>query len=241
MKVNLLQPKSLIAGAILSLAASASQAAVISIEFTNLTHGIYYTPLFFAAHTSADDYFEVGTDASDEVEAMAEIGDNTTLVALADSRGNSVVNNPVGAPTNVLAPGASVSIANWDTGSANDKLTVLAMLLPTNDAFVGLDSWTIPSAAGTYTVTLNAYDAGTEINDEIFNGANTTDAPGIPGAPGGDTGTGATGLTSQESNTTVHIHRGASGDNNPTGGVSDLDATIHRWLNPVARIVVTVQ
>ena len=39
----------------------------------------------------------------------------------------------------------------------------------------------------------------------------------------------------------VHIHRNALGDSDPTGGASDLDSSIHRWLNPVARVVVTVR
>ena len=38
----------------------------------------------------------------------------------------------------------------------------------------------------------------------------------------------------------VHIHRGSLGDDDITGGKSDLDNTVHRWLNPVARITVTV-
>ena len=47
------------------------------------------------------------------------------------------------------------------------------MLIPTNDAFVGMDSIEIPTEPGTYTYYLNAYDAGTDlrqINAEL-NGA----------------------------------------------------------------------
>jgi len=38
----------------------------------------------------------------------------------------------------------------------------------------------------------------------------------------------------------VHIHRNGLGDADINGGKSDLDATVHRWLNPVARLTVTV-
>ena len=31
-------------------------------------------------------------------------------------------------------------------------LSMAAMMLPTNDGFIGLDSWEIPSEAGTYTL-----------------------------------------------------------------------------------------
>ena len=46
-------------------------------------------------------------------------------------------------------------------------LSILSMLIPTNDAFVGLDSVKIPTEPGTYTYMLHAYDAGTELNDEL--------------------------------------------------------------------------
>ena len=115
------------------------------------------------------------------------------------------------------------------------------MVLPTNDGFVGLDGWEIPEAAGTYTVYLNAYDAGTEVNDEIINGMGMPGDAGIPAAPGGDGGMGATGVTMTESNSTVHIHRGNVGDVDENAGISDVDSRIHRWLNPVAKIVVTVK
>ena len=44
-----------------------------------------------------------------------------------------------------------------------------------------------------------------------------------------------------DANTTVHIHRGALGDTDAAAGVSDLDSRVHRWLNPVIRVTITVQ
>jgi hypothetical protein len=114
------------------------------------------------------------------------------------------------------------------------------MLLPTNDGFVGLDSAAIPQQKGTYTYVLNGYDAGTEANDELITGGGAPGAPGIPGAPGMDGGTGGTGVAGPDANPNVHIHRGNIGDTDPLGGMSDVDSSIHRWLNPVATAVVTV-
>jgi len=88
---------------------------------------------------------------------------------------------------------------------------------------------------------LNAYDAGSEVNDEIVNGGGPLGMPGIPANPGGNGGMNATGVASTEPNTNVHIHRGNLGDTDAAGGVSDLDSRIHRWLNPVAKIVITVE
>jgi hypothetical protein len=39
----------------------------------------------------------------------------------------------------------------------------------------------------------------------------------------------------------VHIHPGLLGDTDPNGGISDVDSRIHRWLNPVAALIVTVK
>ena len=115
------------------------------------------------------------------------------------------------------------------------------MLLPTNDAFAGLNAIEIPTEPGTYTFNLPAYDSGTEANDELLTGGGAPGAPGMPADPGGLTGTGGTGLAGPDNNPNVHIHRGAVGDSDATGGASDLDNRVHRWLNPVARVTITVR
>ena len=115
------------------------------------------------------------------------------------------------------------------------------MLLPTNDAFAGLNAITIPVDPGTYVFDVPAYDAGTEANDEIVNGGGMPGAAGIPADPGALNGTGGTGVAGADANTNVHIHRNVLGDTDPNGGSSDLDSTVHRWLNPVVRVIVTVR
>lgn len=129
---------------------------------------------------------------------------------------------------------------SFDTGDQK-YLSILAMLLPTNDGFVGLDAWSIPEQPGDYTLYLNAYDAGTEVNDEIVNGGGAPGTPGIPANPGANGGMNGTGVTTIENNNSVHIHRGNIGDTDAAGGASDVDARIHRWLNPVAKVIVTVK
>jgi hypothetical protein len=116
------------------------------------------------------------------------------------------------------------------------------MILPTNDGFVGVDALEIPTQAGTYTVVLNAYDAGTEANNELV--AMDGGVPGTPGFPNpppvGLTDTGGANVIGADDNTMVHIHRGILGDTNPAGGMSDIDSTKYRWLNPIAMLVITV-
>ncbi|MBY5992786.1 spondin domain-containing protein [Ferrimonas balearica] len=210
----------------------------VTVEITNLTQGIYFTPLLVSAHDAQYHLFEAGTSAGPELQAMAEGGDIAGLLGIADSVGAVSAANPA---EGLLGPATTTtaSLANVEMGSV---LSITAMVLPSNDGFVGLDSWAIPTEPGTYTIYLNAYDAGTEANDElIVEGSGAPGVPGMPANPGGNGGTGGTGVIDSEPNTLIHIHRGTLGDNDPVGGPSDLDSRLHRWLNPVARAVITVQ
>lgn len=210
---------------------------LVTVTITNLTHGIYFTPFLVSAHDDTTHIFEGGTTATANLQAMAEGGDISGLSADLGGADLDTIENPAGG---LLGPGESAT-ANLDTTlTGNSYLSIVSMLLPTNDAFVGLDALKIPPA-GTYTYYLNAYDAGTEANDELITGGGAPGVPGIPMAPGGDGGSGGTGVTSTDTNTTVHIHRGNLGDTDPNGDVSDVDSTIHRWLNPVVKLVLTVQ
>ena len=226
-----------IAVALLSTTSAFASAQMIDVEFTNLTQGIYFTPILAVAHTDENHLFQVGQAASSELQAMAEGGSLDGLVTVANSISASIQQNPA---EGLLGPAMSVSINDWDTGSM-DQLSLVAMLLPTNDGFVGIDSWTIPSEAGTYMVYLNAYDAGTEANDEIINGGGESGVPGIPADPTMMGGTGGAGVTSTSPNTMIHIHPGNVGDSDAEGGNSDLNNRVHRWLNPVAKLVITVK
>ena len=50
------------------------------------------------------------------------------------------------------------------------QLSIIGMIVPSNDGFVALHKLVLPSTPGTYTYMVNAYDAGTEANDEIRGG-----------------------------------------------------------------------
>jgi hypothetical protein len=236
MKLNSLINTLVLSGA-LTTASSAAIAQDLTLTLTNLTQGIYFTPLIAVAHDSDNNLFSVASVASSELQAMAEGGDIAGLSAMASNAGSNIVSNPAGG---LLAPAMSTSFTlSNDTG--NDFLSVAAMVLPSNDGFVGLDSWAIPQQAGTYTLYLNAYDAGTEANNErVVEGSGAPGVAGIPAAPGGNAGTGGSGITDSEDNMKIHIHRGNLGDDDLTSGNSDLNNTVHRWLNPVAKITVVV-
>jgi len=229
--------KTLLAFAICATSIANVSAQDLTISITNLTHGSHFTPLLVAAHAADQHLFEAGMSASTNLQAMAEGGDTSGLINDLNGVSADISDNPA---AGLMTPGQSVSF-DLMTQSANTHISVVAMVLPTNDGFVGLDAMHIPTAVGTYTYYLDAYDAGTEANDEIINGAGAPGAAGIPADPLGEGGTGATGVTSTESNMHVHVHRGVLGDTNATGGSSDLDSRVHRWLNPVARLVIQVK
>jgi hypothetical protein len=230
----------------MSTALGSAQAADWDITITNLTHGSSFTPLLVTAHPHDTHLFAAGAAASVELERLAECGELDPFLATADvgAADADTITNPA---SGLLMPGNSTT-----TSITTDEthLSILAMILPTNDGFVGLDSEHIPTAAGTYTYYLHAYDAGTEENDEVLRTSGSCDytESGMIPNPEISTGvflvenSGGTGVvdSSSDEGGVVHIHRGVLGDTNATGGVSDLDSTMHRWQNPVAKVVVTV-
>jgi len=213
-------------------------AADFNVEIVNLTNGITFTPFLIAAHPEGNNFFSAGQPASANLQTMAEGGDIGGLSMDMQAVGATIAENPAGG---LLMPGMSTNADLNTDDTANVELSVIAMLLPTNDAFAALNGVTIPTMPGTYTFNLPAYDAGTEANDELITGGGMPGVPGIPFDPIDAQGTGGTGVAAADANSNVHIHRNTLGDTNPTGGASDLDSTVHRWLNPVVRVIVTVR
>lgn len=253
------------------LAGGSADAVELTVRITNLTQGMSFTPRLLVAHTAQVDLFESGTPAIRALTWVAEAGvitddqnpasAGTNFAAYLEesSRANQ---NSWRAFGGLVAPSTTTMNYTFETDD-HPLLSLVTMLIPTNDAFAGLDSWRIPTTPGTYTVNLNAYDAGTEANDEI-NATRTDVTPvggmalggfGVPGMAGSgnpnatNVGVGGTGVALQIVNNTladtgaegrVHIHRNVLGDTNANGGISDLDSRVHRWLNPVARLTVIV-
>ncbi len=222
------------ATAALSIAlASSASAQTIHVEITNVTHGSWFTPLLVVAHRPSADVFEVGSPASEPLERMAEAGDISDLQAMAESMGatTAVANDTP------LGPGESAS-ATLRTRD-NRMLSIVSMLLPSNDAFLGLDAFPLRKLKKQAVVYLGSYDAGTEANDELLVPGAGFNLPGAPGDPGGNAGSGGVGMTNFDPNTRVHVHPGPVGDSDPTGGPSDFDSALHRWQDPVAKVVIT--
>ena len=200
-------------------------ASEIEVTITNLTKGVSFTPLLVSAHAANSQLFNDGAASSTNLKSMAEGGDVSGLLADLNAAGANSVENPA---AGLLSAGASTT-TSVTTTAGNEYLSIVAMMLPTNDGFVAMNSVKIPTLAGVYKYELNAHDAGTEANDEL--------AANIPALA---TGSGATGVSASAEGF-VHIHRGSLGDFDGVAGVSDLDARTDRFLNPVASVIVTVK
>ena len=211
--------------------AQTASAVDFNVRIINLSNGIYYTPFLVAAHPAGTSMFTdrpagVGQPAGDGGRRRYHWDSSLTSTGL----GATIAENP-----GRWFAGTGIAETNVDLntdGTSNELLTVVSMLLPTNDAFAGLNAVQIPTEPGTYVFDVPAYDAGTEANDELLTGGGAPGAAGMPADPGGLTGTGGTGAATADDNPNVHIHRGSLGDLDAMGGVSDLDSTVHRWLNP---------
>lgn len=219
-------------------AATPAQAVQFDVEIINLTRGSYFTPFLVTAHPDSARLFASGEPASANLQAMAEGGDISGLAADVAALNATSSENPAGG---LLAPGARTTTSlNTDDAPDNTRLSIVAMILPSNDGFMGLNAVEIPTEPGRYVYNVPAYDSGTEGNDEVV-GSGVPGEPGYPAPPPvlAASGTGGTGVAAMAEGF-VHIHRNVLGDDDIAGGTSDIVNTVHRWLNPVVRVVVTV-
>ncbi len=196
-------------------AALADDDATYKVTITNLTRGQFFTPFLVVSHKPGVQLFTPGEAASDELESLAEGGDTAPFVAAL--AGNPYVGD-VATGDGVLPPGQSVSLSvAADDGFT--RVSLAAMLVPTNDAFVALNGVRAPKGKRSGAFLALAYDAGTEANDESCDS--------IPGPPFVCPG----GAESPEGEGYVHVHAGIH-------GIGNLDDAQRDWRNPVARVII---
>jgi hypothetical protein len=198
---------------------SADEGRRFEVTVTNLTRGQQFTPILVASHKSGVELFQAGQPASSELSRVAEEGDTGPLAALLGANPR-VLDVQVGA--GLLDPGKSKTVTVATRGSFN-RLSVVAMLIPTNDGFFALSGVRGPEH-GELVFFSPAYDAGSEGNDELC-----SSIPGPFFLECGGPGGGAAVSGGEEG--FVHIHAGIH-------GIGDLEASQRDWRNPVARISV---
>lgn len=168
------------------------------------------SPPLFVVHSNRADVWNVGGIASHPVAAIAEDANNAPAEsAIAQLPGVRTVFTGDGGP---IPLGESRSYFVRTIGGYN-QLTVLTMLVNTNDAFTGLDSLRVRHGA----FRRMAYDAGSEKNNE--------QSEFIPGPCCGNP------FVRDPEGELIRHHPGIQ-------GVGDLDPDVYGWTDPVARIAI---
>ncbi|MCC2617208.1 spondin domain-containing protein [Aestuariibacter halophilus] len=192
------------------------------ITLTNLSHEQPLSPVAVVLHSEGS-VWGVGEPASEALEVLAEGGDNSDVLALP-----MVLANASGA--GVIGPGMTESITVTINDVDDALLSVVTMLVNTNDGFTGLNGWSTASLAvgDSWQTMLPVYDAGTEGNTEA--------AGTIPG-PADGSGDSPGYLSERDDVDFVAYHRGVvSADDGLPGSVL---SSVHRFDNPVVRLTVT--
>lgn len=194
------------------------------VSITNITKGQTFTPQLVATHTSKISLFDLGAAASDELTTLAESGNTAPLTEVLQGERYKVAD--VQTIGGLLEPGQTATI-DLVALPFTRRLSIAAMLIPTNDAFVGADAVILPRR-GSRTFYLQAYDAGTEFNDQ-----KCINIPGPRCSGEGDSEPAA----SDEGY--VHVSNGFHdlGDQD-AGGNEILKPFTYDWRNPVAKVVV---
>lgn len=163
------------AAALLALSAgaqAATQQVTVTIQNLAPTNSVSFAPLSLGFHSGSFDAFDKGSAATTPIISVAELGagvDYRAAFMAADAGATVGLVPPV-----PLLPGASSSASFIVDTSANRYFSFAAMLLPSNDFFIGNDSpmaYQLFDGAGNLQITQitqsarQIWDAGSEVFD----------------------------------------------------------------------------
>jgi hypothetical protein len=176
-----------------------------------------FTPILIAAHKSGITLFKAGDAPSDDLVELAESGSPAGFVATLSGLPHLVDDVQTG--TAPLVAGDTL-VLDLVAGRRFNRMSLAAMLLPTNDSFVGLQSVALPAKRGS-SVTYQAigYDAGSETNDELCINIPGPQCGGVALSPD-DLGEGMTLVS-------PGIQQ-----------VGDISSAEYDWRNPVAFVTI---
>ncbi|WP_017446612.1 spondin domain-containing protein [Gayadomonas joobiniege] len=190
---------------------------IYQVSLSNFTQDQPFSPPALFTHAADYSLWQVAQPASVALEYLAEGGNAMQLSELSAIKYKMLKEMP-------LPPGDTT---NWTLEldeNTSERISIVTMLVNTNDAFTGITAKSLQMLAvgDSYTVMLHAYDAGTEVNDEI-------NIPG-PAASGEGFNVSRSGDIDR-----VAIHPGVLTEYELTGSV--LSAS-HKFDNPVGKIMV---
>ena len=167
--------------------AAAGVEATYSVTFTGawtagatpggVPDGAHFSPLIGGVHNATATFLEAGGTATPGVESMAERGRTATLTKEVEAAGS----NALSVPRKESGSGATES-STFDSVTLtahHPRITLLSMIAPSPDWFVGVSGLSLLDAEGAWvealTVNLFPWDAGTEEGDDFsFDNAATT-------------------------------------------------------------------
>ena len=199
-----------------SLEKNASYYAEYSITLENLSpEGSQpFSPPILAVHSPNFRIFHIGDYASDEHAQVAQDAFNDPLINLLNN--DAEVSDVVIGQEGPIFPGSAQSFTVM-AHSNYSKLSLVTMLVNTNDGFTGVDKIQLPQT-GSMTYYLRSYDAGSEENTEM-----------TEHIPGPCCGSHFMGVATHQK---ITFHPGIS-------GIGDLDPSVYGWKDPIAKLTVS--
>lgn len=208
--------------ALLSVSGIAA-AAKWQVQITNVTPGQTFTPILTAVHYGSSGVPQVGAAPSAALATLAEGGATGPLgeeIRAARPHGTRIATID-----GLLGPGQTAE--TYIRGRPGQRLTLAAMLIPTNDTFVAVGSVFLP-IHGEKTVHALAYDAGSEPNSQ-----NCADMPGprCGGQPDSPMSADDEGF--------IHVSNGFHDLGSEDGAGNEILTPAHyTWNNPVAIVTI---
>lgn len=173
-----------------------------------------FSPPVIAVHRRWVRMFNVNAYASDLLRQIAEDAQNTAMISFLEQSKN--VYQVVEGENGPIFPGTSQTFI-IKTKRGFHKLSLVTMLVNTNDGFTGVNRVNLPPH-GSRTYYLKAYDAGTEMNTEL--------KAHIPGPCCGSP------LSRVPTRERIKEHQGIL-------GVGELDPAVYGWERKVARLTIS--
>ncbi len=216
-----------------------SNLATYEVTLENLTNGQPFSPPVAVTHSTDVRMFNVDGQASDALAAIAQDGDPMPMVELLNDIASGVTDvvnvghplTPSGATAILEGNEVTESATFTITAAPGDFLSLAAMLICTNDGFVGLDSAALPDVGEEQVFALGGYDAGreenTEVSADLVDPCSALGPVALTGDPNGnlDDGDIATGPAQP-----IAEHPGISGG-------ADLSVDAHGWIE-VATVTI---
>lgn len=230
------------AAAAIAFAAASANATSVRVTVTNISPalGMAMTPLWVGFHDGGFDGFDVGTPAGTTFERIAEDGDFGPLGAQFSMDPTRVGGAVSGVP---ILPGDTFSaVFDVDLAGANRFFSYAAMVVPSNDYFIGNDDPMARDLSGLPGVGSmsffigtpgSVYDAGTEVNDFNFSAGNFL----FPGLPVGQTGLNE---GADENGTVELVANAFASFLNDPGGLDFSSLDFNTYPQGIARVDVAV-